>query len=107
MITLAEREVFAVGATCEIPLPLASPIVDGHIDAWLSATPGGAPAADNLARTVRAVGTVLPALSVFTRDVRARWPTGGRAYLVVAYAQTVLATGAVRVIKTTALLTTA
>lgn len=43
-------------------------------------------------------GTMPPFL-LHARDLRAQWPRGGRAWLVVSYAGLVLATGPVRVVS--------
>jgi hypothetical protein len=78
-----------------ISLPMSSPVNRGHVDAWISRTKGGPPAAGALVRQLVASGSVLPQLTLYAKDVRAAFPRGGRAFLVVSYAGAIIGTGSV------------
>lgn len=90
-----ELETFVGTDRLAISLPMASPVNRGHIDAWISRTKGGPPAAGALVRQLVASGSVLPQLTLYAKDIRAAFPKGGRAFLVVSYAGVVLGTGSV------------
>lgn len=96
MITLDELEVVASGERVTVPIML--PVQRGQVDVWLSRSKGGPPARGALVRTL-VVRDAWPAFTLYSRDLTAEWPKGGRAFLVVAYANQVLATGAVRVVR--------
>lgn len=98
MIAFDELETVVGTDRLSFVLPIASPVNRGHVDAWISRSRGGPPAADPLARQLVAVAGVLPPLSLIAADVRAAFPRGGRAWLVVAYAGDVLGSGAVLLI---------
>lgn len=99
MITLDDSEIVCADRTVTIPVPIASPVKRGSVDVWLSAQKGGAPGRGALVRTLVVKDSPLPPFLLFTRDIVAQWPKGGRAWLVVSYAGTVIATGAVRIIR--------
>lgn len=96
MITLDELEVVASGERVTVPIML--PVQRGQVDVWLSRSKGGPPARGALVRTL-VVRDQWPPFTLYSRDLTAEWPKGGRAFLVVAYANQVLATGAVRVVR--------
>jgi hypothetical protein len=96
VITLDDLEVVLSGDT--VTLPLMMPVRRGQVDVWLSRTKGGMPARGALVRTI-VVRDAWPPFTLYSRDLTAEWPKGGRAFLVVAYANQVLATGAVKVVR--------
>lgn len=98
MIVLGDLEVTVTGDRVTLPVPVPAPVNRGSVDVWLSPSRAGAPARGALVRTLVVKDGPIPPLTVFARDVRAQWPKGARAWLVVSYAGTVIATGAVRVI---------
>lgn len=98
MITLDDTEIVAAGETVTIPVPVSSPVNRGSVDVWLSASRAGPPARGALVRTLVVKDSPLPPFTLFTRDIVAQWPRGARAWLVVSYAGTVIATGVVRVV---------
>lgn len=98
MIVLADVEVVCTGKTVTIPVPVVPPVARSSVDAWLSAQRAGPPARGALVRTLVVKDAPLPPFTLFTRDLVAQWPKGARAWLVVSYAGTVMATGVVRVV---------
>lgn len=96
MITLDDLEIIATGE--RVTLPIAMPVHRGTVHVWLSRSKGGPPARGALVRTL-VVRDAWPPFTLYSRDLTAEWPKGGRAFLVVAYANQVLATGAVRVVR--------
>lgn len=98
MIVLAELEVTVAGDRVTLPVPVASPVNRGSVDVWLSPSRAGAPARGALVRTLVVNDGPIPPFTIFARDVRAHWPKGARAWLVVSYAGRVIATGAVRIV---------
>lgn len=96
MITLDDIELVATGERVTVPIML--PVQRGQVDVWLSRSKGGPPARGALVRTL-VVRDQWPPFTLYSRDLTAEWPKGGRAFLVVAYANQVLATGAVRVVR--------
>lgn len=96
MITLDDIEL--VAASERVTIPIMMPVQRGQVDVWLSRTKGGMPARGALVRTL-VVRETWPAFTLYSRDLTAEWPKGGRAFLVVSYANQVLATGAVRVVR--------
>lgn len=96
MIVLDDCEVALGLDRVAIPLAIAAPVRRGHIDAWLSASRAGPPARGALVRQLAVRDSVIPPFTVFGRDLVEVWPKGGRAWVVVSYAGTVVATGVVR-----------
>jgi len=96
VITLDDLEVVLSGE--RVTIPIMMPVRRGQVDVWLSRSKGGPPARGALVRTLVVKGE-WPAFTLYSRDLTAEWPKGGRAFLVVSYANTVLATGAVRVVR--------
>lgn len=96
MITLDDIELVATGE--RVTVPIMMPVQRGQVDVWLSRSKGGPPARGALVRTL-VVRDQWPPFTLYSRDLTAEWPKGGRAFLVVAYANQVLATGAVRVVR--------
>lgn len=92
------REVLLTGDRLELPITCPLPITRGSVDVCLSTARGGPPVHPTLARTLVVQDGQAAPFSVFARDVRALWPRGGRAWLVVRYGAQVLATGEVRVV---------
>jgi hypothetical protein len=99
MIAFDEAELLARAYTITVPLPLVSPVQKGHVDVWISTTKGGPPARGALVRQLVAAGGVLPAFTVYGRDVLEAFPTGGRAWLVASYAGVVVGTGPVVLVR--------
>lgn len=99
MTRLDAVEVLAAGDRLTIPIPLPPPVVRGSVTVALATAPGGEAVHPTVERTlVWPRGGTIPPLVLFTRDVRALWPRGGPCWLVVRYADTVLASGPVRVV---------
>lgn len=96
MIALDDLEVVTSGE--RVTIPIMMPVRRGQVDVWLSRSKGGPPARGALVRTL-VVRDAWPPFTLHSRDLTAEWPKGGRAFLVVAYANQVLATGAVRVVR--------
>ena len=96
MIALDDIELVTTGERVTIPIML--PVRRGQVDVWLSRSKGGPPARGALVRTL-VVRDAWPAFTLYSRDLTAEWPKGGRAFLVVSYANQVVATGAVRVVR--------
>lgn len=96
---LDAREILLHAERVTIPIPIPPPVVRGSVTAGLSLSRGGPPASSALERAlVWPRGEPVPPLTLATRDIRAVWPRGGRAWLVVRYAGQLVATGEVRVV---------
>ena len=63
----------------------------GTFDVCLSTSRNGHAASSALARTIRVDSELTPPLDLFPQDIRAVWPRGGRAWCVVRYSETVVA----------------
>lgn len=99
MTTLPPLELLVTGDRVTIPVPVAPPVLRGSATACLSASRGGPAVAPALERTlVWQRGEPIPPLTLFARDLRAVWPRGGRAWLVVRYAGQLVSTSEVRVV---------
>jgi hypothetical protein len=91
-------ELVVHGERVTIPVPCPVPVQRGTLDVCLSTARGGPPVHSTLARVLVVEGGRVPDLTLFARDVRAMWPRGGRAWLVVRYGGQLVATGAVAVL---------
>lgn len=96
MIVLDDLEVVAAGE--RVTLPIMMPVRRGQVDVWLSRTKGGMPARGALLRTL-VVRDAWPPFTLYSRDLTAEWPKGGRGWLVVSYANQTLATGSVKIVR--------
>ncbi len=99
MITFDDLEVMTAAEKVLIPLTFPSPLQRGQLDAWLSRSKGGPPARGALHRVLVVRDGAIPAFTLCSRDLTAEWPKGGRAFVLVAYANQVLAKGAERVVR--------
>lgn len=98
MIALDDAEIVCADKAVTVPVPVASPVTRGSVDVWLSASRAGPPARGALVRKLVVKDSPLPPFTLFTRDLAAQWPKGAKAWLVVSYAGSVIATGVVRVV---------
>ena len=99
MAELEPREVFVTGERVVFPVGCAAPVTRGSVDVCLSTARSGPPVHATLHRALVVVDGAIPELSLFTRDVLAMFPRGGRVWLVVRYGATVIATGEVRLVR--------
>jgi hypothetical protein len=98
-VILDAREIFVSGDTVEFPIPVPPPVARGSVTACLAIGRAGTAAHPSLTRTlVWERGQPIPALKLYAKDLRALWPRGGRAWLVVRYAGQLVATGELRVV---------
>jgi hypothetical protein len=92
------REVLLTGDRLTLTVDCPAPVTRGSVDVCLSTTRGGPPVHPTLARALLVTDGTIPALSLFTKDVRATFPRGARVWLVVRYGGQLLASGEVRVV---------
>lgn len=86
------------GATITIPLPVVAPGRKCYLDAGIATARGGPFLSAALERTIVVTDGTVPPLTLYTRDVRALFPRGGRCWLVVRYGAQLLATGELQLI---------
>lgn len=92
-------EILITGDAITIPVACPPPVNRGSVTASLAVGRGSLPAHPTLERTlVWDRGAAIPALTLFARDVRAVWPRGGRAWLVVRYAGQFVHTSELRLV---------
>ncbi|MCO4101075.1 MAG: hypothetical protein HEQ38_20500 [Gemmatimonas sp.] len=92
------REVLLTGDRLTLTVDCPAPITRGSVDVCLSTARGGPPVHPTLARTLLVTDGTIPPVTLFTKDVRAMFPRGGRVWLVVRYGGQLLASGEVRVV---------
>lgn len=99
MNALLDTQTIALdGDSIQLSLPVPAPTAKCFLEAGLSMARGGAFLNGPLSRTVVVVDSVVPALTLFTRDIKAQLPRGGRVWLVIRYAGQMLATGQLQLI---------
>lgn len=98
MMTLDTRELLLIGDRVEIGVSVPLPVRSGTVDVCLATARTGGPAHPTLDRAMTATDGAVMSLTLFTRDLLAVWPRGGRAWLVVRYGPVVLAAGEVRLV---------
>ena len=92
-------EVVLTSDILELPVEVPPPVNRGSVTAGLSTARGGPTVHPTMQRTlVWERGGKIPPLRLFSRDVRALFPRGGRVWLVVRYAGQMIATSEVRVV---------
>ena len=96
MSDLETIEVVLTGERVVFHVPMPAPVTRGSVDVCLSTARGGPALHSNLNRALAVTDGKIPPLSLFTADVRAMWPRGGRCWLVVRYAGQLMGTGAVQ-----------
>lgn len=96
--TLPPVELLLTADRVTLPVRVAAPVRQGSVTVCLSLARGGVTAHGTLERTVVVSSGEIPDLELFARDIRAVWPRGGRAWLVVRYAGQLWATGEVRLV---------
>ncbi|MFN9097684.1 MAG: hypothetical protein ACK5X2_02810 [Gemmatimonadaceae bacterium] len=92
-------ELLVTGEAVSIPIDCAPPVNRGSVVVGISTARGGPTVHPTLERTlVWERGGTIPPLRLFARDLRALFPRGGRVWLVVRYAQQLVATSEVRLV---------
>jgi hypothetical protein len=99
MITWPTREIVVEpSGFLEFRLPIDPPVQRGWISVGLSRDPRGGVVADALSRQLVIQDGAVPPFRLFARDVREHWRKGGRAWLVVCYADDIIARGELRLV---------
>lgn len=86
------------GETVAFALPVTAPSRKCFLDAGIATARGGPFLHASLARTIVVTDGRVPGLALYTRDLRALFPRGGRAWLVIRYGAQLLATGEVQLV---------
>ncbi|MBY0490653.1 MAG: hypothetical protein K2R93_12495 [Gemmatimonadaceae bacterium] len=81
------------GETVALPLAVDAPLRKCYLDAGISTARGGPFLHGTLMRTLVVADGVVPPLKLYSRDLRALFPRGGRVWLVVRYCGQLVALG--------------